>query len=246
MPIKDLPKGIEYCLANGKRLYDDAVLLHKQKRLRTAIPIYILAYEEFGKAVFLFGKHSDAIELDEKEYTALSSFGSHSNKILMDYAEVEDRLMKMTDESFRVMQAWAQRTGQNWWSVDRKTAIAINKKSMETLKKLNSVKKKFLYVDYKHSQWQMSSQFSDKMLGYLCDYLNSDVLRPFYIIKVDMYMLSLGANKGTRLTPGLEKALLESRHRKNLNDLFTVFKSVKWKKTIQNAYQVIASIEASS
>lgn len=126
--------------------------------------------------------------------------------------------------------------------VDRQTAININNKSMETLKKLNEVKKKFLYVDYDDGEWQMPSQFSDKMLEWLCKYLSYDVLRPYYMTKREMFTLSKGATKYTRQTPELEELLLNSEHQKNLNNLFATFQSAQFREIIRNVYLAIDSM----
>jgi AbiV family abortive infection protein len=239
MVLKDLRKGIEYCLSNGKRLYDDAKFLQNDERFRTAVPIYILAYEEFGKAVYLYGKLSDGVEVTEAEFRSLTRVGSHATKITMDYTEVEDRLNKMTDFEFENTKAWAERKGQRFWTVDRKTAIALNRASMNVLEKLNVVKKAFLYVGYVKGAWYIQTKFSDRMLDYLCKYLIVDVIRPYHMIQLDMYMYSLGAKKGERMTNELEGKMLASEHRKNLNDLFIIYQTSSFRKTVRNAYMVI-------
>lgn len=239
MVLKDLKKGIEYCLSNGKRLYNDAKYLNDDKRYRTAIPIYILAYEEMGKAIYLFGKLEDGVEVKESEFRSMTTMGSHTSKITMDYREVENRLNRMTDLEFEGTKRWAARRGQSWWTVDRRTAIAINRTSIDVLEKLNEVKKAFLYVGYVKGEWYIQTQFSMKMLEYLCKYLAADVLRPYHMLKLDMYLLSLGAILPGRMSPENEEKMLESEHRKNLNDLFRLYQTPSWKKVIQNAYMVI-------
>lgn len=244
MVLKDTKKGIEYCLSNGKRLYDDAKFLHEDERYRTAVPVYILAYEEFGKAVWLYARLSDGANITEEEFRTLTKVGSHSSKITMDYAEVEDRLNKMTDVEFENTKSWAARTGQRFWTVNRETAIAQNKASMSVLEKLNVVKKAFLYVGHVKGNWYIQTQFSDRMLEYLCKYLSYDVLRPYHMIRLDVFMYSLGAKKKERMTKELEAKMLASEYRKSLNDLFVVYQSPSFRKIIENAYLVIDACHA--
>jgi len=239
MVLKDIKKGIEYCLANGKRLYDDAALLHEQERYKTAVPIYILAYEEFGKAVYLYGKMSDGVEVTEAEFRSLTRAGSHGSKITMDYREVQDRLEKMTDSEFENTKAWAAREGQRFWTVDHKTALAINKSSIDTLEKLNTVKKAFLYVGYVKGEWYIQTKFSEKLYAALCNYLNINVMRPYHMIQLDSYMFSLGAKEGERLTKELEEKMLASEFRKDLNNVFMIYDSPSFRRTIHDAYMVI-------
>jgi len=53
IPFSDLKDGVKHCLNNGKRLLDDAKFLHDRKRYASAIPLYIIAYEELNKGFFL-------------------------------------------------------------------------------------------------------------------------------------------------------------------------------------------------
>ena len=51
--ISKLKKGVELCLNNGKRLLDDAKFLQNNKRFASAIPLYVISYEELNKGLFL-------------------------------------------------------------------------------------------------------------------------------------------------------------------------------------------------
>ena len=46
IPLHDIPKGIQLCYENCKRLFDDAVLLEEQKRVSSSIANVILSQEE--------------------------------------------------------------------------------------------------------------------------------------------------------------------------------------------------------
>jgi len=56
IPCGELKKGIELSLENAARLKNDADLLYANSRMSSAVPLWVAAWEEIGKAVLLL-KH---------------------------------------------------------------------------------------------------------------------------------------------------------------------------------------------
>lgn len=48
-----LKKGVELCLKNGISLLEDANFLAQNRKFVSAIPLFVIAYEEMNKALFL-------------------------------------------------------------------------------------------------------------------------------------------------------------------------------------------------
>src|SRR5438132_9388310 len=99
MYLNDVQNGIDACLINGKRLYDDAELLCKNNRFHTSIPIYILAYEELAKAKFLSTKYLNGQDIEESEFVKLTrSREAHHEKIKVDALDFRNMLETENDE----------------------------------------------------------------------------------------------------------------------------------------------------
>lgn len=53
IPLTEIPQGIQLCIKNAERLYDDGKFLSENNRVQSAKVNLILAKEEFAKALFL-------------------------------------------------------------------------------------------------------------------------------------------------------------------------------------------------
>src|SRR5205809_1603597 len=108
MNLKDERKGIDLCLSNGKRLYDDAERLYKKKRYHTSIPLYILGYEEFCKALYLGVNFVRGKEVCDNEFKKLTNSASaHTRKILIDALAFSQMLESETDEQIAARKRFA-------------------------------------------------------------------------------------------------------------------------------------------
>lgn len=198
IPISTLKSGIEFCLNNGKRLLDDASLLHKYKKFQSAIPLYVLAFEEISKGAFLEEKYFNNQNVSAQEWKDLSSAGSHIAKIVFDHEKRKETLENMSDIDFKKAQDWTKRNNLVFWELDRKWALQDTENSINLMKKLNDVKKKFLYVDY-IDKWQITPKFSDKMFDWLCTLLSILSLELYYRTKYYMEMDEIGISKKIEL-----------------------------------------------
>jgi len=53
IPRKAIPQGVSFCLANSRRLFEDAKALFNQQRYASSAHLGSLAYEELGKGVLI-------------------------------------------------------------------------------------------------------------------------------------------------------------------------------------------------
>jgi AbiV family abortive infection protein len=99
MNAKDTRNGIDLCMSNGMRLFDEAETLYKKKRYHTSIPLYILAYEEFGKAKYLCNNFVMGKEVEDSAFEKLSdSASAHTRKILVGALAFRQMLESESDE----------------------------------------------------------------------------------------------------------------------------------------------------
>ncbi len=188
MNAKDARNGIDICLSNGKRLYDDAETLYKNKRYHTSIPLYILAYEEFCKAEFLGSRFVTGKELQDEEFRRLThAKDAHTTKILIDALAFRKMLENETDQQIANRKNFALKIGMPFTKLSRQDAIDLNKKFEKMFAKLNDLKMAMLYVDYAEGSWLKPKRFDDSKLREVCEYLRHEVIRVFHEVRVNLF-----------------------------------------------------------
>lgn len=175
IPFADLKDGVKHCLNNGKRLQDDAKLLHDNKKFISAIPLYIIAYEELNKGFFLEDFLYKGEDISNHKQNEIFSPRSHITKLRIQYELKRKMLADMSDIEFNSYGKTAKEYDQVWWGgVTRTQAVASCDTSLILLKKFNELKKKFLYIDYKNNKWiSLQHKFNNKLLSNLCNLLNN-------------------------------------------------------------------------
>ncbi len=125
---KDIQLGISYCLDNAKRLLDDANFLATNQRFQTGIPLCILAYEEIGKAAFLYSSLIDGKHVNEQDFSKYNTgVGAHIKKLMEENTDVVKTLETMSEKDFENTKKMMEKAGVNWWKGDRKSAIKTAK-----------------------------------------------------------------------------------------------------------------------
>ncbi len=66
---EQLEKGVELCLKNGRGLLQDAHFLEQNNRFTSAIPLFVISYEEMNKALFLEDTRYQGNDISDKEYS---------------------------------------------------------------------------------------------------------------------------------------------------------------------------------
>src|SRR5438094_311043 len=140
----ELKKGIEFCLDNGKRLLDDALFLQQKGRYSSAIPLFILGYEEINKAVFLEYKFEKNQNVTDEEYKKLFRGLSHSEKNKMFFTITKKRLEEISDREYQIIKAVTESKTSIHWHKDRDEAISITKNALSLVEKFDKIKKEFL------------------------------------------------------------------------------------------------------
>ena len=240
--VSELKKGIEYCLDNGKRLHDAASFLLKSKKFTSAIPLYIMAYEEISKAAFLEEKYFNNQSVSDQEWKDLSSGGSHITKLIFDHQKRKEQLESMSEIEFKKAQDWTRRYNLVWWELDRKWAIQDTTNAIQLLKKLNDVKKKFLYVGFSN-EWQTTPKFSDKMLDCLCTLLSSLSLEQYYRIQYYLEMEKIGIYRKLEMDSEDEQKMSKLPSFIEFQKIHRMYQSSReWRQTRSMARKVIESL----
>ena len=226
----DIEEGIETCLANGKRLFDDAYFLYENGRFNSSIPLYIFAYEEFGKASFLylrFAKNNTVKESDLEKL--LHGRGAHLLKLMLDYERVSLAMYGMGKQGFQSMQDFAAKYGLPSFNTDYNTAIRLHEITYSLVPKFHDIKMAFLYADYFQEKWQIQQAFQQHLLKPMCEYLHGHVLRPYLSIKSSMFLLSLGVPYGSSVMTGQqEQQFFQNPFVIQLKELYARYESEEW------------------
>jgi AbiV family abortive infection protein len=101
----DIQTSIEACLANGKRLLDDALLLEFQEPASTRLMVSMLAQEEFAKAFLLFLVKQEIIPWDSELLRVMNNHAcKHLVAIVIEYLDPQwdtvDELRSILDAEF--------------------------------------------------------------------------------------------------------------------------------------------------
>lgn len=226
----DREKGAQICLDSGKRLFDDAYLLFEECRYRSSIPMYIFAYEEFGKASYLFLKLINKQSVAEAELRKLlSGRGAHLIKIMLDYERVSKVMYGMGKRGFQSMQAFASQNNLPSSPVDYETALKLHEITYKIVHKFHDIKMAFLYADFFSSKWQTQRAFREDDLKAMCQYLHGHILHPYLAMKSSLFLLSLGVPYGSsNMTPHQSTQFLQNTYVKQLSDLYALYISDKW------------------
>lgn len=228
--VSELSKGIEYCTYNGKRLLDDALILQKYKKYSSAIPLFILGYEEINKGVFLEYKLDRHEDVSDKEYDKIFGKRSHSTKNTLYFEITKKRLEELNDEDYFAVKAVTEKRTSIRWHKNKNDAISQAKGAISLVAKFNQIKKDFLYVDYIKNKWYTGkNRFSDKSLESLCIVLYQTALESYLKTKFYLKLYKMGYHgKVIRSGSDDEKELFEIEYSKELEKLHTFFQTPKW------------------
>src|SRR5574341_404347 len=193
MKRKDARNGIDLCLSNGKRLYDDAESLYEKGRYHTSIPLFILAYEEFCKAEFLGNRFVAGKEVQDAEFRMLThSRNAHTTKIMIDALAFRKILESETDEQIAARKNFSLKVGMPFSKLDRQAAIELNKKFDKMFAKLHALKMAMFYIDYDNGDWLKPHRFKDDKLREVCEYLRPEVIRVFHNVRTNLFYHARG------------------------------------------------------
>lgn len=182
--VSELKKGIELCLNNGKRLLDDAKFLQENKRFASAIPLYIISYEELNKGLFLEDHLFSKEDISDKEYKEVFTSRSHLKKLKLQYEIKKKTIDEMDDAEFNNYEDVSNKIGSIWWGTNRQTALMSCNNALTTLGKFNELKKNFFYVDYVNRWKYIQNRFSNKLLESICVLLYFMTYELFLTIKM--------------------------------------------------------------
>lgn len=239
----DLKTGIEFCLNNGKRLLDDGEFLHQNKRYHSAIPLYILGYEEINKAMILDDLYSEGKSLSQEEYRKIFGGNSHIKKNEIRYEIQKRELELMTDEEYTETKKYAASNNIRWWEMSRQSALKSSDNALLIVRKFNDLKKKFLYIDYQNNEWQyFHNKFGDKMLDALCTVLYYNALETYHRVWYNYDLTLMGYSNTTTMKIEDEEKILQNKHVAELTKIAEFFQTAKWRSMRDNSTKLILSI----
>lgn len=239
--ISELKNGIELCLDNGKRLLDDAVLLQENRKYQTAIPLFILAYEEINKGVFLEHKLHKKEEVSDDEYDKIFGGRSHSTKNKMYFAVTKAKLQELDDKEFLTMKSVTESKSKITWHASKNEAMRQADGGILLVTKFNRIKKEFLYVDFVKQKWYSNkNRFSEKALNSLCVVLHYTTLEPYFKTKfyLDLYKMGFYWNTIQTDSPD-EKRIFQNINSLEIEKIESFFKTVKWRNALGIATKMI-------
>ena len=229
--VSELSKGIELCIDNGKRLLEDALILQKNKKFSSAIPLFILGYEEINKGVFLEYKLDKQENVSDGEYDRVFGKRSHSTKNIMYFEITRKKLEELSDKDYFVMKDVTETRSSIRWHKNKDEAINQTDGAIPLVAKFNQIKKDFLYIDYLKNKWYTSkNRFSGKLLESLCIVLYNTAIEPYLKTKFYLELNRMGYHSGKVIRIGSEeeKKMFEIEYSKELEKLHTFFQTPKW------------------
>src|SRR5207245_4448219 len=194
----ELKKWMELYLDNRKRLLDDSLFLQEKRRYSSAIPLFILGYEEINKAVFLDYKFEKNEDITDDEYKKIFGGSSHSEKNEMFFNITKKRLEEMSDWEFQTMKSIVESNTSVKWNDKRSDSLIQTMDALLLVAKFNKIKKEFLYIDHVDKKWiTCRNRFADNLLDSICTVLYYTALESYFKTKflLDMEMLGLYRKK---------------------------------------------------
>lgn len=244
--LKDVQKGVEACLENGKRLIDDARLLQQQGRYLSSIPLYILGYEEVGKGLFLAKKLIRKHKIHEKEWHRLTqSPKAHERKVRMDFEHVLETQLSMTKQDFQTIQDWAKRTNRYFLdeNYDVPTIVYRTTRTIMIMEKLPILKEACFYMDYFAGEWYNINRFPSHILWNICEYFYYEFMRAYVKANIWIFKLSIGIRKRKQKWTPEQMALFEkNEYVKKLNEIYGVYHQSAYMKSRDTALAAIEVI----
>lgn len=236
-----LKKGVELCLKNGISLLEDARFLEQNKKFVSALPLFVIAYEEMNKALFLEDRLYLGKDISDKEYVQIFSKGSHIKKIILQYELKKKALEEMKDNEFLYWANYQKAVDMGWWKTNRKDAIIGCSNDIELLKKLNKLKKKFMYVDFVEQKWKSAhTLFGKKLLSSICDLLYYMSLDLYYTIRIyHNYFDESKKGSFTKLHPKVDS---DDPNFIELEKIRKMYETQKWKNTLSHAINLLNNI----
>jgi AbiV family abortive infection protein len=240
----ELKDGIKSCLDNGKRLLDDALFLQQKGRYSSAIPLFILSYEEINKAVFLMYKFEKNEDVTDAEYKKIFMGYSHLEKNKMFFEITEKRLQEITDREFQIVKMVTESESSITWHNTRTDAIQQAKGALSLVSKFDKIKKEFLYVDFVNGKWQsQKNKFRVKTLDSLCTVLYYTALEAYLKTSFYLDLEKMGLFRKTISVNSEEtEKVFRNKNSLELERIGSFFKTSKWVNARNLVTQMIQSL----
>ena len=94
---------------------DDAKFLQNNKRFASAIPLYIISYEELNKGLFLEDHLFSKEDISDAEYKAVFTNHSHLKKLKIQYEVKKKTIEEMDDAEFDNYENISNKIGSKWF-----------------------------------------------------------------------------------------------------------------------------------
>jgi AbiV family abortive infection protein len=245
--LENVKAGIDASLSYGLRMIADARLLENNNSHLSAIPLYILAYEELGKSMYLISKYTRKIkvtEADWRKYTA--SPYAHYKKILVQYTHAINLLSRHTSGQVEEARMWEKQHGVYFPVPPRELMIAKYKRSRDIIKKLPIVKLACYYIDYHDGSWLSLHNYSRALLSSVCSYLYHETMIFYRVSRVELLKHSLNMKKMSKMKEDVVQATLKRyiAHEDfvELNNLRNAIHQPSFVQSREHAFAVIETI----
>ena len=146
IPSECCQEGASHCLGNAIRLLQQSVLLFRNEMYLTSCGLAIIALEEIGKGIELFGAFRSEEDVTKTKWNKLTRYGAHLKKIRTGRSiamkHMEDRFQSILPKLRRLTESEYEEARRvlakhyQWW------------------------KKQCFYVDWNQSNWIVPSKYS--------------------------------------------------------------------------------------
>lgn len=165
IPVSKLQSGFDECRKQIEILIDSAKILYDKRKFSIALPLLILAREEYAKLTLLLMHMVEKKGITKKDWLDYTRGGGvHSNKLTGVLKKAKKRIEKEGPENYKKMQETYLQKG---FGVRKKTyeeTVTIDPQTIENLNHLNMIKQDCFYLDWVDGQWNIITKRSNRQL----------------------------------------------------------------------------------
>lgn len=205
--IQNIRQGIEYCLSNGKRLFDDAGLFYKNGRFSSCIVQDIFAYEEFNKAKGMFAFLAKNEPFYSSDLERLTDGHSHTQKLIGHSLAFDNMIKDDSPEKYNARKNFSLQTGLPFPIFSREETIAMHDDTRRYFAKLHDFRKKLMYAGYdeEKNEWFCSENFDNDILRAVSSYLYYEVIIPYHETRLNLFFFD------NRISADMEDQTIQQR-----------------------------------
>lgn len=165
IPTSKLQSGFNECRKQIETLIDSAQILYNKKKFSIALPLLILAREEYAKLTLFLLHIVENDGITKKEWLEHTRGGGvHSNKLTGVVKKAKKRIESAGPEKFKETQEFYLKKGFGTRKREYKETVTIDPHTIENLNHLNTIKQDCFYLDWLDGEWNIITKRSNRQL----------------------------------------------------------------------------------